>query len=135
MPKIEWTDDLSVNIYKFDNEHKKLVELLNKLNDAMSQGQGQKVLSGILSELSTYTKTHFKNEEDAMEKYNYPGKQQQKTQHAEFINKLQEMQTQYNSGTLSLSISVFNFLVNWVQNHIKREDQKYSEFFVKNGMR
>ena len=134
MAKIAWSEDLSVGIGKFDNEHKKLVELLNKLNEAMSQGQGQKILSGILSELSTYTKTHFKHEEEAMEMYKYPGITEQKAQHTEFVAKLQEMQAQYNAGTLSLSISVFNFLVSWVQNHIKREDKKYSDFFIKNGL-
>ena len=134
MSKIEWSDDLSVKITKFDNEHKRLVELLNKLNDAMSQGQGQKVLSQILSELSSYTKTHFKSEEDAMTKYNYPGLAEQKAQHTDFINKISDMQTQYNAGTLSMSISVFHFILNWIQNHIKKEDKKYSDFFIKNGM-
>ena len=135
MPKLVWSDELSVNISSFDNEHKRLLEMLNKLNDAMSQGHGQKVIAGILSELANYTKTHFKHEEDAMLKCNYPGLAEQRSQHTDFINKLQDMQNQYNSGNMTLSIQVFNFLVSWVQNHIKKTDKNYSEFFIKNGIR
>ena len=135
MPKIEWSDDLSVKVFSFDNEHKRLIEMLNKLNDAMSQGQGQKVMAGILSELANYTKTHFKHEEDAMEKHNYPGIAEQKTQHNDFINKLNEMQAQFNSGNVALSIQMFNFLVSWVQNHIKKVDKNYADFFVKHGIK
>ena len=135
MPKLEWSDDLSVKISSFDNEHKKLIEILNKLSDAMSQGQGQKVMAGILSELANYTKTHFKHEEDVMEKYAFPGISEQKKQHAEFISKINEMQTQFNSGVMSLSISVFNFIASWVQNHIKKADKNYSDFLIKHGVK
>jgi len=128
MPKLIWTDDLSVGVFRFDSEHKKLIDLLNKLNEAMSQGQGQKVMSGILSELIHYTKTHFKNEEEAMEKANYAGLAEQKKQHSDFTEKIQDLQEQYALGKTSITIEVFNFLNSWVQKHIKTEDKKYAGF-------
>ncbi|MCL2063561.1 MAG: bacteriohemerythrin [Candidatus Cloacimonetes bacterium] len=134
MPKIEWTDDLSVRIWAIDNEHKKLIMLINKLSDSMSQGQGQSVLAGILSELANYTKTHFKNEEALMEKHGYPKQDDHKKQHTELVNKLNELQSDYNSGKISLSLSIFNFLTSWIQNHIKKEDKRYSEFFIEKGV-
>ena len=128
MPKIAWSEDLSVKIARFDNEHKKLIDMLNKLNEAMSQGQGQALLSGILVDLATYTKTHFKHEEEAMEKCKYHGYVEHKRQHTDFIQKIQEMHEDFKSGKTSITIQVFNFLNSWVQNHIKTIDKKYSEY-------
>ena len=134
MPKVEWTEDLSVKIGAIDNEHKKLIMLLNKLNEAMAQGQGQTAMAGILTELTSYTRTHFKNEENLMEKHGYPNINEHKKQHADLVIKLQEIQADYNSGKISLSLSMFNFLLSWLQTHIKKEDKGYSAFFVEKGV-
>ncbi|MCL2155002.1 MAG: bacteriohemerythrin [Leptospirales bacterium] len=132
---MKWTDELSVKINIFDDEHKKLIDLVNKLHDAMSKGQGQKAMADILVELSDYTKIHFGHEEDAMVKYNYPSFPEQKEEHDQFIKKLNDMQTQYKNGSITLSIPIFNFLTSWIQDHIKKLDKSYSEFFIKQGMR
>ena len=135
MPGIEWSEKLSVKISMFDNEHKKLIDIFNRLHEAMSQGQGQNVLAGIMVELSDYTKNHFSHEENVMKKYGYPGLTEQKKAHEEFIGKLTDAQDQYNNGNVSLSIPMMNFLWSWVQNHIKKMDQNYSEFFIQQGVK
>ena len=135
MAKMEWTDELSVKIGIFDDEHKKLINLANKLYDAMSKGQGHEALEDILVELSDYVKIHFGHEEDAMVKYSYPGFPEQKEAHQEFIKKLNDIQTQYESGSFALSIPTLNFLISWIQDHIKKLDKSYSEFFIKQGMK
>ena len=135
MPKIEWSDALSVKINTFDNEHKKLVDILNRLYDAMSQGQGHKVMADLLIELNNFTKIHFSHEEDIMKKYNYSGFPEQKKAHEEFVSKINETQTQYDSGAISLSLPIFNFLISWIQNHIQKMDRGYSEFLIKQGVK
>ncbi|MCC6132451.1 MAG: hemerythrin, partial [Acidobacteria bacterium] len=55
MSLITWSDELSVGVSAFDNQHKRLVALINELHDAMSAGKGSKVLGKILSELADYT--------------------------------------------------------------------------------
>jgi len=135
MPRIEWSDKLSVKVNVFDNEHKKLIDMFNRLHDAMSQGQGKDVLAEILVELSDYTKTHFGHEEDAMKKYDYPGLAGHRKAHEEFISKLTDAQVQYNNGSTVLSIPMLDLLWSWVQNHIKKIDQSYSDFFIKHGVK
>ena len=135
MAKIVWTDELSVNISAFDNEHKRLVQLLNDLNDAMTKGQGQAVLGNIVSELVNYAKTHFKHEEEIMEKYGYPKLDDQKKEHREFINKVKDVIDQHQRGTTLLSISIFEFLVSWIKNHIMKSDMAYSKFLNEKGMK
>ena len=131
MPEFKWTNDLSVNVEKFDNDHKKLIDYLNKLYDAMSQGHGQKIVPNMLVSLIQYSKDHFKREEDVLQKHNYPHFEEHKKQHEEFVKKLNDLYEQYNSGSLALSIPMVNFLVSWIQNHIQRTDKKYSDFLAK----
>ena len=67
MPLITWTDNLSVNHTEIDNQHKKLVDLINILFDAMKAGKGTDVLNKIFAELTSYTIYHFTYEEKLME--------------------------------------------------------------------
>jgi len=44
MSLIEWSPAYSVKVKKFDDQHKKLIELINQLHDAMKAGQGNAML-------------------------------------------------------------------------------------------
>jgi hemerythrin len=132
---MQWTDELSVKISLFDNEHKKLIAMINKLHEAMSQGQGHNVLDGLLIELVAYTEQHFKDEEDAMKKYSYPGFVAHKKKHDDFTSKIAETKEKYENGTITLSITVLNFLTSWIKEHIMQEDSRYSDFFIRQGMK
>ena len=51
MALITWSSMFSVGVAEIDNQHKKLVELINQLNDAMHAGKGADVMGKVLSEL------------------------------------------------------------------------------------
>jgi len=134
MALINWSENLSVNIKGLDNQHKKLVSVINELHDAMKKGESSKVLSKILFEMAAYTKTHFKSEEELFEKYNYPDKIKHKKEHDMFVQKVDDFMTEYNSGKTNLSFELMNFLTKWLTNHIQVSDKAYSNFFNKNGI-
>jgi len=135
MPVMKWSEQLSVKIHLFDHEHKKLVELINKLSDAMYKREGNNVLGAILNELADYTIIHFKHEEDAMRKYNFPGLDAHKKQHEDFISKVAETKKKYEEGAIMLTLPLIDFLTSWVQEHILKSDSGYSDFLVKAGMK
>jgi hypothetical protein len=56
MPLMEWNASLSTGITVFDNDHKKLVALINELYDAVSAGKGQDAMGKILDALIDYTR-------------------------------------------------------------------------------
>ena len=128
MPKVEWSDGLSINIATFDEEHKKLVEMLSKLYDALALGKSQKVMPAILTELVNYTKTHFKNEEEHFQKNNYPGAVEHKKHHDDFIKRLNDVLEQHKNCDITLGIPVYNMLLSWLQTHIQKIDKAYAEF-------
>ena len=71
MALIAWNDSYSVKVKQMDEQHKKLVEMINQLHDAMKVGQGKQVVGDVLNALVSYTKTHFASEEGCHRYSNY----------------------------------------------------------------
>jgi len=135
MPLIQWSDRISVNVNEIDQQHKKLISLLNELHDSMKAGLGQKMLEKTLTELTTYTQTHFQTEEKYMQKFNYPEFEQHKKEHDKFVEKVKKSYEDIKSNRISLTITILKFLSDWITNHIQGTDKKYSQFFNDHGLK
>jgi hemerythrin len=122
----EWQDSFSVGVKEMDDQHKKLIAILNHLHDAMKAGKAAKEIGLIIDEMVDYTKFHFGAEEKLMTEKNYIGLASQKGEHSSFIKKAQEFQNEINSGKMNVSLEVLNFLKEWLTHHILVIDMKYS---------
>lgn len=135
MAFINWSDSLSVGVTLFDDDHKKLVALANKLHESITVGAQQTVLAPILKELVNYTVFHFGHEEGMMLQYAYPEYQNHKKEHDALVAKVQDYYDQVMQGKTSISLSLIGFLKDWLVNHIMGSDKQYNEFFAKKGIR
>ena len=59
MPLMTWTEKLSVGVGVLDDDHKRLVGMINELYDSMQAGHGKELLGRILHDLVEYTKVHL----------------------------------------------------------------------------
>jgi len=60
----EWIAAYNVNIKSMDTQHRKLVDILNRLDNCIKEGGSVKQeLTGLLDELMLYTKYHFSTED------------------------------------------------------------------------
>ncbi len=135
MALIQWDDSFSVKVNEIDLQHKKLISMINELNDAMKDGKGKDVLGKTVSGLINYTSTHFNTEEKYFDQFGYPETINHKNEHSAFVQKVSQFKDGFQKGKLGLSIEVMNFLSDWLKNHIKGSDMKYSQFFNENGLR
>ncbi|RWX48186.1 hemerythrin [Candidatus Electrothrix marina] len=135
MSLIKWNDSFSVNVVKIDQEHKKLVEMINELTDAMKAGHGKDVLGKILDGLISYTAFHFKTEEQYFRQVKYPDAVAHKKEHVAFVQKVTDFKKEFDAGRATVSVNILQFLGKWLQTHIKGTDQKYSSFLNENGIR
>ncbi len=124
MPYIEWNSNISVNVADIDTQHKKLVNLINTLHEAMTQGKGKEILGKVLDELVDYTKTHFSFEEGKMQAAGYKQYLSHKLEHDRFTRQVMDLQKQYHDGKATITIDVLNFLKDWLVNHIQGVDRK-----------
>lgn len=128
MSLVEWSQELSVNIEEVDDQHKKLVGILNELHEAMSSGRGRETLQGILGGLAEYTVYHFGTEEDLFEAHDYPATALHKAQHADFVERVSGFKERFGKGDGSLSIDVLNFVADWLKEHIQGSDREFGAF-------
>ncbi len=129
----EWKEKYSVGIEKFDNQHKKLLNIGQELVYAMENtsagiDQYDKIVS-LLQEMQDYTVYHFEFEEEVMEKYDYINLDSHRFQHKMFVKKLNDIDLEeFDLDQKELTMELLDFIANWIQNHILEEDQKYSPF-------
>src|ERR1035437_7941869 len=64
-----WNENFATGITAIDEQHQKLVELLNKLALHFAQGSDELTLNGVYDELTDYTVYHFSTEEEIWDKY------------------------------------------------------------------
>ena len=134
MELFEWNDEYLVNIKSIDEQHKKLVEIINKLNEAMYEGQGCEMLEPVLKELVEYTKTHFANEENLLSTNGYPDYEEHKKKHDDLTKEAVDLQKQFEGGRIMITMQVMKFLKDWLSNHILNTDKKYSSFLNGKGV-
>jgi hemerythrin len=134
MALINWSDSLSVNVKEIDLQHRKLIDMINELNEAMRVGKGKESLGKILNGLISYTATHFKQEERYFDKYGYPDTVNHKKEHVAFVKKVTDFKDGFENNNLAVTMEVMNFLSDWLKNHIKGTDKKYSKFFNEKGL-
>jgi methyl-accepting chemotaxis protein/hemerythrin len=134
MPYFNWTDDLSVNIQSIDDQHKKLINMINNFYDSFKSGQSSKKLVELVEGLKEYTLYHFSAEEELLAKHGYPGYDAHEEQHISFVEKVDDVQRRIKSGKMVVSVEVTNFLKDWLANHIKKTDREYSSFLVEKGV-
>ncbi len=134
MSLIDWEEKYSVGIAEFDNQHKKLIDMLNDLYEAVKAGEGKSKMSEIIEGLVDYTIVHLKSEEAVFDKYDYPDREEHKAEHQKFVDEVAEFQKGFENGSVTLTVEVMNFMRNWLFSHIFHTDKKYSAFLMSNGL-
>ena len=72
MAALPWDEKYNVNVAVMDSQHRRLAELVHRLQVALSSGQPLEEIRGTMSELVAFTRLHFATEEELMLKYKYP---------------------------------------------------------------
>ena len=126
MLSIAWDDSIIVGIPTIDEDHKKLVDMLNELFAACFAAQGPAVLGDILDQLVDYTKYHFEREEKMLEEANYGRLEEHRVLHKRMVAQVEKIQKNLQSGaTHDLSNETLKFLSHWLTDHIQAEDKEF----------
>lgn len=129
----KWSPEYSVHIDAIDEQHKELVNILNRLFMAVSRLEGDKVIAGILDALTGYTRTHFALEEQLMRLAKYPDLAAHQEEHRKLMEKLDSLCKKYLLDEKPIYFEMLAFLKTWLREHIKGEDAKYSAALQKAG--
>ena len=129
MTILTWNKRLVLGIEAVDKQHKHLVDLINRLDEAVALGQDDKSMTDVVNELLDYTVYHFRHEENLMRKagYNDQSFANHQAEHINFIEKVQQAHDEALKDPSTLSEELLDFLVDWLSHHILNIDKHMAE--------
>ncbi|MCK9207256.1 MAG: bacteriohemerythrin [Salinivirgaceae bacterium] len=126
-----WRDNFSVGNQIIDDQHKKLIAIINRLYQSYMDKKQVDEISSIMKELADYTRYHFTTEENLIREKKYPFIAEHIKEHDFFIEELRNFKEQFDSSPSILTLKVMTFLQKWLRDHILVNDQKYKEYIIK----
>lgn len=128
MKDIVWSDILSVEVDEIDEDHRKLVNIFNILNHAVTEGESPEYLAAVLEELISCTVWHFSHEERLMLKYGYEEMEAHKAEHQALINSARNLQQELLRANKAVAEDEIVFLERWLTEHILTFDMRLGSF-------
>lgn len=135
---IKWEDKYSVNISMLDEEHKKIIDIVNTITVADQQKYTLDKVVEIMNVMITYTTKHFKSEEDYMIKFKYSTYQSHKEEHIKFLELITFYYKRLILNDYIVENNIFDILKyfkQWLIDHIQVTDKMYTDCFNKNCLK
>ncbi|MDW7645240.1 MAG: bacteriohemerythrin [Desulfuromonadales bacterium] len=133
---MEWNDKISVGIEEIDEQHKQLLDLINRLYSAMVSGEQKlQVAKDVLNELMQYTIVHFAVEESLFRIFNYPDYEEHCAHHYKLREQVIDINRKVQSGEKMVTPELLVFLRKWLTNHIMVEDKAYAPVLLERGLK
>lgn len=129
---VEWSEEYATGLAWQDNEHKELFKAFKELGDAMSSGTGRVQVANTINFLADYVDRHFKGEEEAMDRHNYPDFESHKAAHDKFRGEISDLKLDLAEGKLTMvGIEVQDKLGDWLKGHIYKIDKQLGTYLQK----
>jgi hemerythrin len=125
---MDWKTKCLIGIPEIDEQHQKLFECIDRLENAKDERQRELAVYFVMDELRDYARIHFSVEEIIMRLFDYPGLEGHAAEHREFEARLKAL------GKIELNHDVHaeagSFLRGWLTQHIMISDKRYAEFIL-----
>jgi hemerythrin-like metal-binding protein len=129
MEPIQWTESFSVGVKLFDEQHKQLIGMINRLSEDPQAATSSETVSELLDAMTDYAQGHFEAEETLMEKHSYPQLREHTAQHHAFRRKTAELCMDTMNRVDTVPESLLEYLRDWLIGHILKSDMAYKPFF------
>ncbi|MBF0340187.1 MAG: bacteriohemerythrin [Magnetococcales bacterium] len=124
-----WTSNLDTGMKDIDDDHKKLVAMVNQIHKLLKESAGKDAISKIITELADYTHFHFGREEKLLEKHHYPEIVPHKEKHVKLLNEVSDLVKKFDSGDFAAPMDLLTLAKTWLVQHILRTDMRYVQYF------
>lgn len=129
----KWKEEYCLNIEEIDIQHKKLLEIGEKVYDIAMLDDGYDhydEIMTVLDELLEYTEYHFGYEEKMLKEKNYKELHDQEEEHYYYIYKIKSIASRedIDDNQRKTILEILDFLSQWITNHIMVSDRKYADY-------
>ncbi len=120
-----WDSAYDTGIEVIDQQHRKIVDYINQLHDAIAT-KNKAEIDKVFASLFDYCVSHFSFEESLMQEHGYKHIEGHRRVHNSFTNSIKRYKSDWNQGK-DISRKLLNDLKIWLISHIQKEDQFYAE--------
>lgn len=132
MSTYSWKRIYRSGISELDDQHKKLIDILNKFSSSLSKGQEYVILESSLDDLIKYTNYHLDSEEKHLNTYNYPFIDSHLKEHSELRNKVLNLKNKLKVNNQTNLNEISEFARTLLVKHMMLNGRRYGLYFYKN---
>ncbi|GHU02202.1 hemerythrin [Spirochaetia bacterium] len=127
---VSWDERYSVGIQHIDSQHKNLIAMSENLyTGCLKRGEGAKdFFLNTIYNAAEYIQFHFAEEEQLLEKINYPDFLCHKEQHESFVRQIFGEIKNFESGNPLAPVVFVRYVRDWLFTHITFIDKKYATY-------
>ena len=133
MTKIVWKSQYETGIPIIDEQHRRLFEALDQVQEAVAQGSSRDELQDLVQALLAATREHFRTEEVIMAHHGFPDLLVHIREHEMLLEKLEDLNQRFQQSQDSMALLVTTFMGGWLRHHISEGDFSYAEY-MKSGL-
>jgi len=123
------------DVPEIDLQHRELVSMLNRLNDAVKNSESRENIYRIIDEVIAFTRLHFATEERLMVQSGYPGLEWHKDKHRQLIQDALNLKTKLDYVGEQMFTEWFN---HWpfadILAHIQYADKQLEDHIIQSGI-
>lgn len=130
IPQVEvfpWDKNFETGIHSIDEQHRKLVSLLNKLVNHLAFQSDAPTLNNVFDQLRDYTVVHFRSEEGVWAEHLLGDhwELQHRDSHTSFVDEVVRLKSEEHNKPLDEVIGdIVRFLTHWLALHILESDKR-----------
>lgn len=124
MAPLEWKPEYSVGIESVDHEHRELIELVNRIGEALESERPVDEVEAAFGDLHRAISSHFALEERFMREHGYDQLAQHKADHERLLDDLRDIMDDYREGRAGPAERFRKTVEAWFAVHFKTHDAR-----------
>jgi hemerythrin-like metal-binding protein len=129
---VNWDDSALVGVGEIDEQHQRLVELINALGEDLKSIQPRERVQATLEELVRFTREHFEAEERLLEAYAPDQLERHRRSHRRLLEDLESLASGVDGQSMALTM---RYLQDWLFAHIDAADRPLAQALNAHGIR
>jgi hemerythrin len=114
---ITWDRRYTTCDNKIDEQHKRLFDFTNQIEESLSEGKAEASVLDALNYLMDYARMHFQYEEHCMDVRKCPFARRNEQAHQQFLDTVVTMCKKHRTNEVTLR-DIHIFLETWITRHI-----------------
>lgn len=133
---IKWRESYGTGIPSMDNQHRNLLDLINRMYRIMRKVEVAGTIEEVLDGMADYSIHHLREEESLLQANGYAEFDEHCASHQIYLDKMEQFMAEWNTGDDKEAVvkEMYAFLRKWWLDHIVEEDRKYGEYLKEKGV-